>query len=242
MPTFTLPDNFTVTDAEFTESKQEQERVYSIEGNRQAGRSYLDGLGHARWDTDYVTMRMAGYTHQAALQEMRVRIREAWTPPLPPLEQHVPPPNNQPIPPAGLLLGPGNFRTPDPAPGAPRLALPSYGLAVVESVGRAFPQLLRNSCQSAGGNWEWLDWCVDTLRTHDQRWGYNGKRGNANDPSQDVVTFHYGPGPESNSTEVYIVDVIGGHCGASPSAIFNDVTDATAAGGTIGRWISRGRF
>ena len=38
-----------------------------------------------------------------------------------------------------------------------------------------------------------MDQVVDTLRTYDTRWGYNGKRGNTNDPSKDVVAYHYGP-------------------------------------------------
>lgn len=252
MPFIYLPDGFTITDAEFRASKDAQERVYSIEGGRQADRTYLDALGHARWDTDYLTLRMAGYAHEAALQEMRVRIRAAWQPAaLPALETSPPtpampaPPGQLPIPTppsTGLLVGPGNVRTPDPALGA-RLPLPSYGAQVVASVGRVFPALLRNSCQDdPGGTWEWLDWVVDTLRTHDLRWGYNGKRGNAQDPSKDVVTYHYGAGEAALSTAVYIIDVIGGHCGPTPSAIFNDVTQVTIDGGTIGRWISRGRF
>lgn len=240
MPTFTIPDNFTISDAEFLQSKQEQEAVYCDEGGRQADRTHVDPLGHARWDTDYVTMRMAGYTHVGALQEMRVRIREAWTPPLPAVESHVPPP--APPQPTGLLVGPGNFRAPDPEIGGV-LPLPSYGEAVVESVGRAFPQLLLHSCQDApDGSWEFLDWAVDTLRTHDLRWGYNGKRGNRLDPSKDVVAYHRGRGPSPDSTAVYIIDVIGGHCGESPSVIFNDVTQITLDSGTIGRWITRGRF
>ncbi len=87
-----------------------------------------------------------------------------------------------------------------------------------------------------------MDLVVDTLRTYDTRWAYNGKRGNANDPSMDVVTYHHGAGPSQNSTQVYIIDVIGGHCGATPSPAWNDVTDITFNSGTIGRWISRGRF
>lgn len=99
-----VPDGFTISDQEFSESKAEQEKVYSVEGGRQADRTYLDPLGHARWDTDYYTLRQAGYTHQAALQEMRVRIREAWQPaPLPPLEAHPPKPAT-PTPP---VVGPG---------------------------------------------------------------------------------------------------------------------------------------
>ena len=45
------------------------------------------------------------------------------------------------------------------------------------------PGALPNSCQDHGGTWQFMDQVVDTLRTYDTRWGYNGKRGNANDPS-----------------------------------------------------------
>jgi hypothetical protein len=140
----------------------------------------------------------------------------------------------------GLPLGPGG-RTPDPPSGS-RLPLPGYGAGVVSQVARQFPNLLANSCQEHGGSWAFMDAVVDTLRSYDTRWGYNGKRGNANDPSMDVVTYHYGPGPDPNSTDVYIIDVIGGHCGPTPSPAWNDVTAITVNSGTIGRWISRGRF
>jgi hypothetical protein len=139
----------------------------------------------------------------------------------------------------GLPRGPGG-RAPDPQGG--RLPLPSYGAGVVRQVATLFPQLLANSCQEHGGSWAFMDAVVDTLRSYDTRWGYNGKRGNANDPSMDVVTYHYGPGPDNGSTDVYIIDVIGGHCGPNPGPAWNDVTDITVSSGTIGRWISRGRF
>ena len=138
------------------------------------------------------------------------------------------------------LPGGGGGRTPDPSPGQ-RLPLPNM-FHVVEQVARARPDLLRNSCQEHGGSWGFLDLLVDTLRTHDTRWGYNWKRGNVGDPSMDVIDYHYGAGADEGSTEVYIIDVIGGHCGSSPNPVWNDVTGATAAGGSIGRWTSRGRF
>jgi hypothetical protein len=131
-------------------------------------------------------------------------------------------------------------RTPDPQGG--RLPLPGYGASVVNAVAAANPGLLRNSCQDHGGSWQFLDLVVDTLRTYDTRWGYNGKRGNVNDPSHDVVTYHHGPGPDYGSTAVYIIDVIGGHCGSNPVPTWGDVTDVTYNSGTVGRWISRGRF
>jgi hypothetical protein len=141
--------------------------------------------------------------------------------------------------PVGVPTGPGG-RTPDPQGG--RLPLPSYGAGVVQAVARANPAALQNSCQDSGGTWQFMDQVVDTLRTYDTRWGYNGKRGNANDPSKDVVTYHYGAGADANSTDVYIIDIIGGHCGSNPSPFWSDVTDITIQAGTIGRWISRGRF
>ena len=140
--------------------------------------------------------------------------------------------------PGGVPKGPGG-RAADPAGG--RLPLPNM-FSVVQAVANANPGALRNSCQDSGGNWQFMDSLVDTLRTYDTRWGYNGKRGNANDPSKDVVDYHYGAGADANSTDVYIVDVITGHCGGSPGPNWGDVTDVTLNSGTIGRWISRGRF
>jgi hypothetical protein len=141
----------------------------------------------------------------------------------------------------GLPPAPGGgFRTPDPAPGQ-RLGLPGYGAAVVQQVAAQFPGALRNSCQEHGGSWEFMDRVVDALRQHDTRWGYNWKRGNVGDPSQDAVDYHWGRGQSENSTEVYIIDVIGSHCG-DPNPAWIDQTQATRDSGTIGRWTGRGRF
>ena len=137
--------------------------------------------------------------------------------------------------PVGVPTGPGGRA----APGGP---LPSYGAGVVAAVARANPGALQNSCQDSGGSWQFMDQVVDALRTYDTRWGYNGKRGNVNDPSKDVITYNYGSGADQGSTQVYIVDIVGGHCGPTPSAGWNDVTQVTLNSGTIGRWISRGRF
>ena len=137
--------------------------------------------------------------------------------------------------PGGVPVGPGG-RAPAGGP------LPSYGAGVVEAVARASPGALANSCQSHGGSWQFMDQVVDTLRTYDTRWGYNGKRGNVNDPSHDAIAYNYGGGADQGSTEVYIVDIVGGHCGPAPSPTWIDVTGATLQGGTIGRWTSRGRF
>jgi hypothetical protein len=138
-------------------------------------------------------------------------------------------------------------RTPSPATG--RLPLPNR-LDVVNRVIAQNPGILaaNRSCQdpSHGGNavtgWEFLDKLVDELRLTDTRWGYNGKRGNVNDPSHDVVAYNYGRQPDEGTTEVYIVDVLLSHCGPGPSAAWIDQTEITFLSNTIGRWTSRGRF
>ena len=132
---------------------------------------------------------------------------------------------------------PTGFRTPDP-PSGQRLPLPNMA-GVVSQVAAANAADLRNSCQPEGGNWNFMDKLVDTLQAIDLRWGYNGKRGNSNDPSLDIVDYHYGAGPSEGSTQVYIMDTIGGHCGSNPTPIWVNQTDITVSSGTIGRFITR---
>ena len=43
------------------------------------------------------------------------------------------------------------------------------------------------------------------------------------------------PNAFQGNADVYIFDLIGGHCGAQPSVIWNDVTDITFSSGTLGR-------
>jgi hypothetical protein len=129
-------------------------------------------------------------------------------------------------------------------PGETRKPRPNHS-AVARAVASAFPAALRNSCQEHGGTWEFMDRTVDALRAVDGRYGYNCKRGNCNDTSLDVVSYYYRPDPAGfqNSEFVYIFDIIGAHCGADPSVVWNDVTDITFNSGTLGRTIypRRGR-
>jgi hypothetical protein len=134
---------------------------------------------------------------------------------------------------AGLPAG-GGPRTPDPPPGQ-RLPLPDM-TAVVESVARAYPGELRNSCVASGGNRAWLFRLVQALRRYDTRWGLNWKRGRVGDLSDDVVNYNFGPGADEGTTNVYIIDVIGNHCGGNPGPAWIDQTRATANKGEIGRW------
>jgi hypothetical protein len=127
--------------------------------------------------------------------------------------------------------------------GTPPVILPlPDARGVVNALAAERPDLLAASCVADGGHNEFLFELVRRLRAMDPRWGLNWKRGNVGDMSQDVVDYYYGSGdPVESSTDVHIIDVIGGHCGPSPSPAFTDVTEATRAGGTIGRWTLAGR-
>ena len=112
--------------------------------------------------------------------------------------------------------------------------------SVVDAVANDSPMLLASSCVESGGNNEFLFEVVRRLRMTDDRWGLNWKRGNVGDLSQDVVDYHWGEGVSEGSTDVYIIDIIIGHCGSSPSPGWIDQTEATAQAGTIGRWTLAG--
>ncbi|MEZ5288832.1 MAG: hypothetical protein R2712_29340 [Vicinamibacterales bacterium] len=88
----------------------------------------------------------------------------------------------------------GGARTPNP-PAGQRLPLPGYGAGTVSDVAARYLSAMRNSCQEHGGTWEFMDRPLDRLRTMDTRWGYNGKRGNTNDPSHDVVDYNSAAAP-----------------------------------------------
>ena len=125
-------------------------------------------------------------------------------------------------------MGPGETRKPRP-----------NDSAIVRAVANAFPVALARSCQPEGGTWEFMDRAVDAWRAKDGRYGYNAKRGNTNDPSLDVISYYYAPDLNSFQADprVYIFDLIAGHCGPTPSVIWNDVTDITFESGTLGRTI-----
>jgi hypothetical protein len=57
--------------------------------------------------------------------------------------------------------------------------------------------------------------------------------------SQDVVAYNFAAGPDEDTTNVYIIDVIGDHCGGSPDPAWIDQTQATRNKGEIGRWTLR---
>lgn len=136
---------------------------------------------------------------------------------------------------------PGN-RTPDPAPGS-RLPEPNYLRTEVERLANEPGDLLRNSCVETGGNNRFLFELTKRLRARDNRWGNNIKRTNQG-LSQDVVTYNNSAlpdegvrtGPTPNILNMYMYDVIGGHCGPNPSPNSQEVHSATIGKGEAGQW------
>jgi hypothetical protein len=126
---------------------------------------------------------------------------------------------------------------PQTVPPAP----PPDGYSIVEQVALEHPDWLKNSCLDFGGNNDFMYEVVRRLRMQDDRWGLNWKRGVVGDLSQDVVDYHYGDGVSEGSTDVYIIDMIVGHCGDNPQAGWIDVTQATLDAGTIGMWTLNGQ-
>jgi hypothetical protein len=51
-----------------------------------------------------------------------------------------------------------------------------------------------------------------------------------------TVTYNFASGADEGTTNVHIIDVISSHCGSNPGPAWQDVTGATRAAGTIGRW------
>ena len=75
----------------------------------------------------------------------------------------------------------------------------------------------------------------------DNRYGLNWKRGLVGDLSQDIINYNNGSDSDEGTQSVYIIDIIGGHCGDNPVPFWIDVTDDTRRAGSIGRWTTAGR-
>ncbi|HUU35413.1 MAG TPA: hypothetical protein VMW48_15215 [Vicinamibacterales bacterium] len=126
---------------------------------------------------------------------------------------------------------PGGNRTPNPPPGQ-FLPLPNRQ-SVVEEVANQYRGDLLNSCVTNGGNNTWLFRLVQRLRQEDTRWGLNWKRGRIGDLSQDIVTYNAGSQADEGTHEIYVIDVIGGHCGSNPGPTW---INQTGVGGADAIW------
>lgn len=136
-------------------------------------------------------------------------------------------------------------RAQDPAAGQ-RIPMPDVQ-QFVRDAANARPDLITQSCDR-GIKYvtnPWLDYMVDRLRTLDTRWGYNAKpTRSASDnngvpvvAAGDEVAYHFSAGPDQGSTEVYLIDILEGHCGPTPRVTYRVFT-----GEEPGRWTSAGRF
>jgi hypothetical protein len=131
-------------------------------------------------------------------------------------------------------------RTPDPAPGV-RLPLPDMQgvLARFSNASDSCPRGLKYV------NNPWQDRVIDAFRQVDTRWGYNGKptrtaADNGGVPvvaAGDEAAYHYSGGPDQGSPEVHLVDMLGGHCGPTPTLTWRVFT-----GEEPGFWSGAGRF
>jgi hypothetical protein len=133
---------------------------------------------------------------------------------------------------------------PPPPPNPP--ALPDVR-AQIQQWTNERPDLFARQCEAGVKyvNSPWQDFIVDRLRQIDPRWGYNGKptRTAADNGGRPVVAagdelaYYYGNGTAQGSTDVYLVDILLGHCGPSPSLTWRVFT-----GEEPGFWTGAGRF
>jgi hypothetical protein len=133
-----------------------------------------------------------------------------------------------------------------PPPPPPPPSLPNVEAQIRQWTNER-PDLFARQCEAGVKyvNSPWQDFIVDRLRQSDPRWGYNGKptRTAADNGGRPVVAagdelaYFYGTGNAQGSTDVYLVDILLGHCGPSPQLTWRVFT-----GEEPGFWSGAGRF
>lgn len=98
---------------------------------------------------------------------------------------------------------------------------------VVEQVSAADParfacaHVESRSCKS-----DWIKAVAAALHAIDPKWGLNGKRGNPDDISMDVVTYRLGP----TDRHVEAFDICGACGGPSPQVVWSNITNYQTIG------------
>jgi hypothetical protein len=159
--------------------------------------------------------------------------------------------SNNHIGPWGSATSTGGFTytavsAPPPPPPPPPPSLPDVR-AQIQQWTNERPDLFARQCEAGVKyvNSPWQDFIVDRLRQIDPRWGYNGKptrtaADNGGLPvvaAGDELAYYYGNGTAQGSVEVYLVDILLGHCGPSPALTWRVFT-----GEEPGFWTGAGRF
>ena len=98
--------------------------------------------------------------------------------------------------------------------------------SIVQQVSDADPARFRRAHTGQPGEDDWIKAVAATLHAEDPRWGLNGKRGDPNVLSLDVVTFRIGP--TDRHVEAY--DICGACGGGNPSVVWNDITNYATIG------------
>lgn len=105
---------------------------------------------------------------------------------------------------------------------APAAAQVPNEQGALEQVAVQYPQQFACAHTGAGCSWDWIKLAACTLHAREPRWGLNGKRGNPNDLSMDVVAWR-GAGTAVdvvNGGAMEIIDVIGGAGGPNPRIVW----------------------
>jgi len=148
-------------------------------------------------------------------------------------------------------------RTPDP-PAGERLPQPyvrdlvAQFAAEARNLGYLNPQV---ACPQRAGNFvdpvearktqrnAYIDYIVTRLRQIDQRFGFNAKPTRAWVPSiiaGDEIAYHHGSDPSEGSPNVYLVDVLGGHCTGISGDQDRHTPDYRVFYDEFGRWTLAG--
>jgi hypothetical protein len=91
----------------------------------------------------------------------------------------------------------------------------------------------------------YIDYIVSNLRTIDRRFGYNAKPTRAYIPAiiaGDEIAYHYGSDAPEGSPNIYIVDVLGGHCTGILGDADRHTPDYRVFYDEFGRWTAAGAF
>jgi hypothetical protein len=91
----------------------------------------------------------------------------------------------------------------------------------------------------------YIDYVLSRLRTIDRRFGFNAKPTRAYIPAiiaGDEIAYHYGSDAPEGSPNVYIVDVLGGHCTGILGDADRHSPDYRVFYDEFGRWTSAGAF